>query len=787
LLLSAIGLKFQRESRQVSARRILALVLCGALFGSAPTDLLAQSHRAKKRSSKSKPAPCKEGCKTDTTSPELAAGTPEDGALQKELAELGRGLRTGAPVAYDHVAAFAKKHEASVWGARAALALGYQDYSKNRAQQALVWLKKAEADTMLREYALYYSALTKRQLKRNSEAYIDLQTIQHDYPGTAIKELFLEAFAPTAVELGHPQDAIDALNAYPLTSGKPALLLERAHAYQVAHQLARAAKDYQTIYYKSPLADEAKAAGSALTQINRAMGKEYPYPGVELQQVRAQAFFDAHKWREARIEFEKLLTMLKDPENPTRQLAQLRIAQCRIQPKGSPSVVAAVKVTAPEVEPERLYVVSQAYRHANKESEMLTAIEELAQKYPQSRWCEDGLFSAGNYFWVNMDRSRAAAYYQRVLDQFPAGKNAYNAEWRIAWVAYLNRRADAGERLTTFLLKYPATANSVNALYWLGRDAERGGNPAHARSFYNKAVDRFPETYFGHAAALRLAKIGPGDENPAEFLDKIPPAPPLRSFNEPIPTTVEDRWARAMALRTIAFDASAELELKAAYFATASPRLMIEAAQAAFDQGHFATGMAYARVAAPNFDARKIDDLPKGAWKALFPLPYEAVLRREAAKNGFDPMLAAGLIRQESTFQADAVSPQNAVGLMQVLPSTGKLLARQLRVRYAKAKLTEPDYNIQLGMVYITGLLRATGEPEYALAAFNAGEDRIAAWRAERNYEEIPELVESIPFTETREYVQIVLRNAEVYRLIYGVGATATQQAQVGQGRVAAR
>jgi hypothetical protein len=65
-----------------------------------------------------------------------------------------------------------------------------------------------------------------------------------------------------------------------------------------------------------------------------------------------------------------------------------------------------------------------------------------------------------------------------------------------------------------------------------------------------------------------------------------------------------------------------------------------------------------------------------------------------------------------------------------------------------------------------------TGEPEYALAAFNAGEDRIAAWRAERNYEEIPELVESIPFTETRDYVQIVIRNADVYRQLYGPGAT---------------
>jgi soluble lytic murein transglycosylase len=86
-------------------------------------------------------------------------------------------------------------------------------------------------------------------------------------------------------------------------------------------------------------------------------------------------------------------------------------------------------------------------------------------------------------------------------------------------------------------------------------------------------------------------------------------------------------------------------------------------------------------------------------------------------------------------------------------------------------------------MVYIAGLLRATGAPEYALAAFNAGEDRIAAWRAERNYEEIPELVESIPFTQTREYVQIVLRNAEVYRMIYGQAGVATQTAGTARAR----
>jgi soluble lytic murein transglycosylase len=103
-------------------------------------------------------------------------------------------------------------------------------------------------------------------------------------------------------------------------------------------------------------------------------------------------------------------------------------------------------------------------------------------------------------------------------------------------------------------------------------------------------------------------------------------------------------------------------------------------------------------------------------------------------------------------------------------------------VKYTKNRLFEPDFNLQLGMVYIAELLRATGAPEYAAAAYNAGEDRIALWKSERNYEEIPELVESIPFTETREYVQVVLRNAEVYRAVYGTGV-APSPAPVSRSR----
>ena len=713
---------------------------------------------------------------TETTS-DLSAAAPDEEAAQRELSTLARSLRNVTPGAYEKLAEFAKKNATNVWGARAALALGYEDYNKNHAPQALAWLVKAKPDALLGDYVLYWTAQTQRTLKRNAEALANLESIEREHPSTVMKEQLLEALVPTANDAGKPQLAVEALESYSAVSSKTSLLLLRAQAYKAAHQTARAARDYQTLYYKYPLSDEAKPAGSALPALQKSLGKEYTYPGVEMQEQRAEAFFVGHKWKEARTEYEKLLGMLKDPANARRQLAQLRLAQARVQLKGPTSLVSSLTLNDFEVDAERLYVLSQIYRSDKKESEMLSAIEQLAQKYPASKWTEEGLMAAGNYFWVDLNRVKAAGYYQRLLDSFSSGKYAFNCEWRVAWVAYLTRQPDADAKFAAFLRKYPASSNAPNALYWLGRDAERGNDLPHARSYYRVASERYPETYFGQHAAARLDKLGTGDEDPPEFLALIPPPPPLRPFDEPLPASASERWTRAQALRSIAFDGAAELELKAAYFAAGSPRLLYEAAQAAFDQGHFAAGMQYGRLIVPNFDARRFSDVPLIVWRTLYPLPYEAALRREAAKNSFDPMLAAGLIRQESTFQADAVSPKKAVGLMQVLPQTGRLMARQLRVRYTKNSLFEPDFNLQVGMVYVAGLLRALGAPEYALAAFNAGEDRIALWRSERNYDEIPELVESIPFTETRDYVQVVLRNAEVYRMIYGSAAPASTQA----------
>jgi soluble lytic murein transglycosylase len=672
------------------------------------------------------------------------------------------------------VAAFAEKHAADPWGARAALALGYFDENNNRAEKALGWFDKAAREPLLREYVLYWRAQAERALKRDAGALADLKTLCADFPDGVMGDQTVDAIAVTAMDVGRPEDALAALESDPHAATKASLLFELARAHRMAGQLARAAADYQRLYYGFPLSDEGEAAASILRELARQMRGEFPRATAEQQEARAEILFDARKWREARAEYEKLLAMRgNSAKPPAAERARLRIAETRVQLGGSPKLIEGVRTTDPAVDAERLYALAQAWRPKpleprGHEKEMLAALEKLDAKYPASRANEDGWNAKANYFWGQLDRGRAIGEYRKLLEKFPGGRYAQTAEWRIAWFAYLERRPEAASLLEGFVGRYPSSAYVVDALYWLGRGAERQGDAARARSFYAKAEERFPQTYFGRQASARLLAIGREPADTADLPAQIPSPAALSRLDEPVPAAAMGRWTRAQILRTLAFDASAELELRAAYLASASPRLLLEAAQAALDQAHYAAAIGLARFAVPDFEARKMGDIPLYAWKTLFPLPYEGELRRASEQSGVDLALTAGLTRQESSFQADALSRAGAIGLTQVLPKTARRLARQLHVRYSGAKLYDPDYNLKLGVHYLAELLRTQGSPEAALGAFNAGEERVAAWRAERQYDELPEFVESVPFTETREYIQIVLRNAEIYRMVYG-------------------
>jgi soluble lytic murein transglycosylase len=160
---------------------------------------------------------------------------------------------------------------------------------------------------------------------------------------------------------------------------------------------------------------------------------------------------------------------------------------------------------------------------------------------------------------------------------------------------------------------------------------------------------------------------------------------------------------------------------------------------------------------------------PRELWGYLFPLPYLETLLKDAKEHDVDPYLVAGLIRQESEFNPEAVSRARALGLTQLMPATGSMVARQTGMPgFQSRMLFDPKVSLHLGMAYLKSQLDLwNGSLEQTLAAYNAGPGRVRQWTAGVTFREPAEFVESIPFTETREYVQSVIRNAAVYRQLY--------------------
>ena len=698
---------------------------------------------------------------------------------EEQLARLSRVLRERpSEAAYAALSSFATKNAKEEIGARAALALGYYELTLRRPELSLVWLRKAVDEKVLREYVQYWHAETSVALGQKAEALEQLESFRRDFPDSVITEQAVGLLAQTAVALGKPEDAAAALDAYANTSAKPALLLLRAQAREkIAQEKGEkpltAAVDYLDVFYRFPLDDEAKAAAQKLPSLQLELGESFPGTPMQTQIARAEAIYLGKRWRDARTEYNGLLPKLTGTD---RERAVLRVAQCDVQMGGRVELLDEVPLTDPDLSAERLFTIAQIYRSQKLEPQMLEAVEHIAKLFPQTPWVEDSLFSAGSYYWANLDRSHAAEYYRRTLEAFPDGKNAQIATWRVAWTAYMERKPEAVDLLETYVRRFPTSNYIPDALYFLGRSSERSENLPHARSFYVTAATRFPLTYFGARAAERVRPepdgIGVAPVEPVNLVSVVPPASPLPPADPPLPPAVQEREARARALTSIAFDASAELEYRAAYASSRAPRLLLAVAAAAVAAGHYGAGMLAVRQVFPQLEARRVPELPMEAWRSAYPLPYEEALRSAAARSHVDPMLVAGLIRQESAFEPKAVSHAGAVGLMQVLPRTALKLARQLRVRYAHSSLSEPGYNLQLGSRYLANLIHAYGTKEAALAAYNAGEDRVEQWTSGQTYLETPEFVESIPFSETREYVQVVLRNAEVYRQVYPLAVT---------------
>lgn len=163
--------------------------------------------------------------------------------------------------------------------------------------------------------------------------------------------------------------------------------------------------------------------------------------------------------------------------------------------------------------------------------------------------------------------------------------------------------------------------------------------------------------------------------------------------------------------------------------------------------------------------------LVNSAWflKLFYPFPHEELVVKYTREYRVDPYLVLALIRTESRFYAHARSRVGAKGLMQIMPETGRWIAGQLKIEgFTEDMLFEPQYNIQMGIWYLAYLDNVfRGDTGKMLAAYNAGEHKVKKWLAEGTWSGRLTDVQQIPFSETREYIDRVLFDYQVYKRVY--------------------
>jgi soluble lytic murein transglycosylase len=672
---------------------------------------------------------------------------------------------TRSAAAYNGVESYARQHPGE--GAAAAyLALGHAYMLDHRYADATSAYHQANVSgTALDDYADYLGAQAAVQGGHSSDAYALLDHFADRHPESIFDTSAPVLLANAYLQQNNPEAAVRVLTPMMETAqaGHADFRYTLGRAYQLSGDTAHATTVYRSLYVELPLSVEAAEARGQL----QAMGS--PLSAAE-QKVHADQLFNAKRYAEAGEEYHAIEHNAAGLSQADHDALLIYAAACDMKLKRlSRRDVERLPDTSDDSAALKQYLLAEIYRNEDDLAGHDALIAQMVERFPHSRWLEEALYSGGNMYLLKHDPKQATYHYSLLVKMFPESTYAASAHWRAAWMNYrLHNYAEAARLMDEQIELYPAGIEVPSALYWRGRiyeDEDR--NFAQAANYYRVLNSCYINFYYASLARQRLnvLKGQAGAIDPASVLSTVR-KPVVPALTGELPEN-EPHLIKAKLLANAALNEYIAPEIQAS--ATSSEWGALAQAEIFASYGEYTRSLQSMKRSGISFYSLPMDEVPTIYWKLLFPQPYWRDLEANAQKNGLDPYLVAALIRQESEFNAGAISHANAWGLMQLLPSVGKSIAKKQGIRHFNENdLLNPIINLQLGTVNLKQVLdRFGGQPEYALAAYNAGDVPVRQWMGGGDFKDTPEFVESIPYTETREYVQAILRNREIYRALY--------------------
>ncbi len=467
-------------------------------------------------------------------------------------------------------------------------------------------------------------------------------------------------------------------------------------------------------------------------------GAAAPIPPPEARLARA-------KWLLARglateAENELVILLHAGPQPRTAAEAWYHLGMARLR---SPGAAHAFRQAArhPAWAPRARYWLGRALARSGRLREAEGTWRQVSREYPGDPWAGRSLLALAYLLEARGAWTEADSVLQRLGADFPETSWGDEARWRRGWLRYRRGAfADAESLFSRWARDFPGSARAAANLYWAARARQRQGRDG--RAMLEEVAARYPMTYYGQRARERLRWRLPA--RPA-----LPPPAALRP----------DRFHPAHEeLAALGFVREAAAEVEDLLRSGRDAGLLRAAAIYHALAGNTTASVAAAAEAVAASRGGGVSG-DTGLWMLAYPRAYWEMVSAAAEAARVDPYLVLAVIREESRFDPEAISPAGAVGLMQLLPATaGGAVRRQL---------VDPSTNIRLGAAHLGGLLRVfRGDVVLALAAYNAGTG--AARRFARLPRPVPEeFIERIPYSETRAYVRRVLESYGIYRWLY--------------------
>lgn len=590
--------------------------------------------------------------------------------------------------------------------AERALLIGMTYADHGRFQDAKPHLDAAtELAPAFADYALYYRGRVALALGDAATATHMWETLVQIYPQSRLAGLTEEALAEAAAARGDLDGASIRLQTLLQQTASP---WRARRLRELAATLALRAGDrgdatarYQELYRSARYPGEVERARAGLTAANGHSGRGDPLSGWPAAERVALA--DAFLERGLAAEAVVLLEALGGAGAERLATAYFK---ARNYAKAYPLFARLVERGSSTMDSITLLQrTAQAAARAGQYAPAIALQERIIAEAPSGRVASQARYKRA-FLLQDMGNCQAAvpAYRAWLDDGVRAGAAVPDVLWAIAWCHYQQRAwPTALSALDELAVLAPDTLTQARVAYWRARVQEAAGDRGGARDAFAQVAASYGGTYYGTLAATRLRGAHAQEQLFRQRPDTHGPseAPPVDGA-EPVASLLR------LGLWDYALDET---------------------------------------------------DRAVGSRVGLTPL-HEWAMYYLGRRWGLDPALVRVVMRQESGFRADVVSPAGAIGLLQLMPATAQRMADELQLRdFRDEDLFRTQLNLRLGMWYLRSLLqRYRGQLPLALAAYNAGEAAVDRWREQHPSAPLDEFIEMIPYEETHNYVKRILR-----------------------------